>query len=142
MLAPHPAYGWEFATPLFAEGLKLGFGILGRGGSVNALEIGSDQFAILAGDEVQAVAHHMHNAQLDLGLQVDALDRVRKAGEAVHAWNQDVADAAISEFGQHLQPEFGAPGLGNPQPQKLRHAGRAEPQRQVNRLPEPARDRS
>jgi len=87
--APHPTDGWEFVVPFFTERLELRFGIIDGGGPVNALQIGDHYFTILPGNKVQAVAHHVHNAQLDFGLQINALNRIREAGQAIDAGNQD-----------------------------------------------------
>lgn len=56
----------------------------------------------------------MDDAQLDRGLRVDAVYRIRKALQAVHAGNQDVLKATIFQLRQHFQPELCAFIIGQP----------------------------
>ena len=61
----------------------------------------------------------MNDAELDLCLWVDRLDRLRKTLQAINAGDQDVFDTAVLEFGQHAEPELRALALADPQTQQL-----------------------
>lgn len=117
MAFPDHADGRELVVPFLAKSPNLGLGIIDRRRLINALQVGSDFFAIFPGNKVQTVTHHVHDAELDLCFREHRLDRIRKAGEAVHASHQNVADAVVSELGEHLQPELGALALSDPQTQ-------------------------
>jgi hypothetical protein len=54
------------------------------------------------------VTHRVNDAQLDLRLRVDRLERLGKTLEAVDAGDQDVFDAAVLELGQYAKPELRA----------------------------------
>ncbi len=75
--APHHADGRALLIPLLPERLEPSFGLLGLGRTTNAIEIRSDELAIFSGDEIQAVAHHVHDAALELHLCVKGLDCLR-----------------------------------------------------------------
>ena len=55
---------------------------VGGEGVVDQLQIGGHSLLRFPGHEVQAVAHHVDNAELNSGLRVDRLDGVRKAIQA------------------------------------------------------------
>lgn len=114
MPAPHQTDGRELGLPLFAKGIELGFGIIDGCGLIDSFEIGGYHFAVLPGDKVQAVAHHMNDAQLDLRFRKNALNHVREAGQTIDTGDQDVGYTAVAQLGQHLQPKLGALGLGYP----------------------------
>ncbi|MNE31938.1 hypothetical protein D3C80_1255290 [compost metagenome] len=76
----------------------------------------------------------MHDTQLNDGFRVDRFNGLREALEAVHAGDEDVLHATILEFGHHLQPEFGAFGLGDPQTQHFLVTGHVDADSQINRL--------
>lgn len=56
----------------------------------------------------------MDDAQLDMGLRVDAVYRIRKVFQAVHTGNQDVLKTTIFQLHQHIQPECCAFIFGQP----------------------------
>lgn len=114
MPAPHHANGWELGVPFFAEGLELSLGIIDSRGTINPFQVDGHQLAILPGDEVQAVVHHVHEAELDYCPRVNRFNGVRKTGQTVDTGNQDIRHTSIPELGQHLQPLLGALALGNP----------------------------
>ena len=53
-------------------------------------------------------------AKLYGGVGVHRLNGLREAFEAIYAVDDDVLHAPALEFGDHLQPEVGTLGLGNP----------------------------
>lgn len=57
------------------------------------------------------------DTQLDMGLRVDTVYRIREALQAVHAGNQDVPKPAIFKLCQHTQPELCAFIFGHPHAQ-------------------------
>ncbi len=73
---------------------------------INHLQSAGDGFVVLPGHVFQTVTHHMDDAQLDMGLRVDAVYRIREAFQAVHAGNQDTLKTTIFQLRQHTQPEL------------------------------------
>ncbi len=59
----------------------------------------------------------MDDAQLDVGLRVNAVYRIREAFQTVHSGNQDILKATVFQLRQHIQPELCAFIFGQP------HAG-------------------
>lgn len=62
-----------------------------------------------------------------------AAGRVREPAQAIDRRDQDVAHAAVLQFGQHAQPELGAILLADPQARQLLLAGQVDAQGQVHR---------
>ena len=82
----------------------------------------------------QGLFQQSHDAGLNRGLWEHRGDRVRKARQTVDHCDQDVADAPGPQLVHHLEPELGALGLLDPQPQHLLLALAGDPQRQIHRL--------
>lgn len=61
----------------------------------------------------------MHDAQLDAGLRIHRVDGVRETFQAVNAGNEDIVQATILQFCQHIQPELRPFIFGQPHPQQL-----------------------
>ena len=76
--------------PVLVEGRKRGLGGVGVDGAVDGLQGGGHLLAVLVGDEAHAAADLMHDAGLHQGLGEDGLDRLREAGQAVDAADEDV----------------------------------------------------
>ncbi len=75
----------------------------------------------------------MNDACLDDRVGPRGLDRLRKAGQAVDAADQDVADAAALELGENAEPELCALGLLEPDPENFALAGHVDADREVAR---------
>ena len=78
--------------------------------------------------ELEAVTHHVHQAELDIGMRKDRCDGIRKALEAVHADNEDVVHSTVLEFRDHLEPELGTFGLGDPKTEQFLLSTQIDPQ--------------
>jgi hypothetical protein len=76
----------------------------------------------------------VNDAGLHHGLRKHRRDRVGKALEPIDHRNDDVVDAARLELVDHLEPELGAFGLLDPQPQNVLLAVRIERERHVDGL--------
>ena len=76
----------------------------------------------------------MNNAGLHLRLREHRRDRLREALQPVGHGDQHVLDAAVLQFGHHPQPELGALGLLDPQPEDLLGAVRPHAERDMHRL--------
>lgn len=74
-------FGFKFVEPLFSQ--------LGGGRGVNQLEVSRHFPLPFPRYEVQTVAHHVHDAQLNDGFWVNRFNRLREAFEAVHAGDED-----------------------------------------------------
>lgn len=88
-------------------------------GAINLLQISGHFFLQFPGGEVQAVADHVDDAQLNDCFRVDRLEGFREAFQPVDTGDKDVLHAAILELGDHLQPEFGTLGLVDPHAQNF-----------------------
>ena len=60
----------------------------------------------------------MNNAQLDLGVRVNGLDRFRQALETIHAGDEAVFHPTGFQIVEHAEPELGALRLTQPHTQK------------------------
>ena len=74
--------------------------------AVDPLDVGGYLGPALPGDEVQAMAHHVHDAELHARFGEYCRDGVRKPLQPIHASDQDVLHAAVLELRQHLQPKL------------------------------------
>lgn len=83
-------------------------------GAINGLQVSRHRLAQLLTNIIQAVAHHVHRAKLYGSVGVHRLNGLREAFKAIYAGDDDVLHAPVLEFGDHLQPEPGILGLGNP----------------------------
>jgi len=63
---------------------------------VNAAQIGCYLSSLLPGRVVQAVAHHVDNAQLHHGLWKHRFNGLRKAFEPIDAGDEDVLRAPVA----------------------------------------------
>ena len=111
------ADGQVLSIPAVFEFTEHQLGLLCGGGRVDAAQVRRHFFAALPRDVIQAVAHHVHHAQLHHCLWENGLDGVREALEPVDAGDEDVLYTSVAQFGHDLQPELGALGLGQPQAQ-------------------------
>src|SRR3954447_17983651 len=76
----------------------------------------------------------MHHTGLYHCLGKDRGDGVGQPGEAVAAGDQDVAQAAVAQLGEHRVPELRALGLGDPAAQGVRAAVDVDADDQVRDL--------
>lgn len=60
----------------------------------------------------------MHNAQLDVGFLIYRVDGVREAFQSVGTGNEDIVQAMVFEFSQHIKPEFRVLVFGQPHAQQ------------------------
>ncbi len=90
------------------------FSIISAASSVNRLQTTGDRLVVFPGHVFQAATYYMDDAQLDMGLRVDAVYRIRKVFQAVHTGNQDVLKTTIFQLHQHIQPECCAFIFGQP----------------------------
>jgi hypothetical protein len=67
------------------------------------------------------------DAGLHPGVREDDVDRLTEAFQPVDPADEDVADAALLELVEHLQPEFGAFGRLEPEPSTSRSPSRLTP---------------
>jgi len=78
------------------------------------LNLRVDVLAQLPTHVVQAIAHHVHDAQLLGRLGVCHLYILGIPLQAIHAGNEDILNPTVLELGHHLEPELGPLILGNP----------------------------
>src|SRR3954468_14405255 len=138
-LAPGPSptrgNGRVFGAPgAFLESGQGGLSGCRIHGAVDLLQRRRHGFAVLVGDELQAVPEKMNNAGLDRRLREDSRDRLGKALQAIDHGDQHVFDAAVLEFGHDAQPELGPFGLLDPQAQDLLGAIGPNPERDMDSL--------
>lgn len=94
---PAPAYLRVAVVPCTGECFQRLLACFFRGGLIDGFQVAGDGFVVLPGDEPQAVAHHMHDAQLDAGFRIYRVDGVREAFQPV--------DTGVS---QNFAPSFSA----------------------------------
>ena len=70
------------------------------GGEADFLEIRRNGPAVLVRHVFHRVARHARDAQLNLGLGENRVDRLGKPGKAVHRRYQDIADAPVFQLVQ------------------------------------------
>src|SRR5580704_5431617 len=107
---------------------------LGVLGAVDRLDGGQDRLAVLPRHKRQAVADQVHDAGLHDRLRINRGDRLGKALESIHHGDQDVVDTARLELVDHLEPEFGAFALFDPQPEHILLAIGIERERHIDGL--------
>ncbi len=122
------------AIPALAKRLQLALRFLDDGGGIDLFEIGGRRLADLRRDDPERVADHIDDAKLDPGVQLQRLDGIWKARQAVHRGNENVFEPPVLELGQHRQPLLGALGLVQPQTQQLLLAVQIAPQDQMDGL--------
>src|SRR5690625_1665670 len=96
----------------------------GRRGVVDVFQLLSDLFALFPANISEAVAQHVNDAQLDLRLRKNRLNRLRQADKAVDTADQDVRYPAIFQLGKDVQPEARPFVCRGPHPEKFQ-IGRA-----------------
>src|SRR5690554_1139816 len=121
-------------VPSLSEGLQRLFTGPFGGGPIDGAQIPRNGLAVLPADVAQAVADHVHDAQLDERLRVDRRDRLAEAGEAIDAANQDVFQSAVLKLGEHLEPELGPFAVGDPESQQFLLPVEVQSEGEVNRL--------
>src|SRR6478672_6198915 len=119
VLPPQPSNRWVFLAPLGDELVQLLFGTLFGARPVDRLQVRRYRPALFPAHVIQAGPYHMHDAQLDSSLWIDALDCLRKSFQSVHTDNQDILHSTVLEFRQHSEPEFGAFVAARPQTQDV-----------------------
>src|SRR4051794_38956442 len=112
--APHVDHAGVLAAPFGVEVLQGDLGSLDARRGVDRLHRLRDLLAVLIGHKPHRVTDHVHDAGLHDGFGKDAGDGVGEPGEAVAAGDQDVAQAAVAQLGEHGVPELRALGLGDP----------------------------
>lgn len=80
-------------TPLGFECFQIRFGLLQGCCLVDLLQIVGNFLALLPGHVIQAVAHHVDDAELNLGFRKYRFDGLREAFESIDAGDEDVLDA-------------------------------------------------
>jgi len=98
---PPPALAdcWIFLPPYAGfEGRQGGFTVGDVHGAIDGLERRRYSFAILVGDEVEAVTQKMDDAGLDRRRWKDGEDRLRKALQAVDDGDENVLDATVFQL--------------------------------------------
>ena len=61
----------------------------------------------------------MNDTELNLGLWIGGLYGLRKAFQAIDTGNEDILYTAVLKLSQYAEPELGAFGLAQLQPQQL-----------------------
>jgi len=96
---PRLADGQIGTVPFVLELAQPLLGLIGAGRLVNALQIGIHLGAYFPGHIVQAVVHHLHNAQLSGSvMRKDRLDCLGEPHQAVNWGNEDVLHALVLQL--------------------------------------------
>ena len=132
--APQPADSGILLIPVFCEAIKRGLGLLQGSGLVYRPEILGHLLTVLPGDVGQAVTHHVYDAELHLGPGIHRLYGLRKARQTVAAGDEDITNASVLQFGEHVEPEFCPFVLLDPETQEFLVAVEVDAQGQVDRL--------
>lgn len=103
---PGPRDHGILGIPPFRERLQFIHRHLFRGGRIGFLEVGGNSFPVFERHELQGIADHVDDAQLPF-----------RFGE--HRRDQDILQPPVLQFVQNPEPELGAFGLVDPEPQKL-----------------------
>jgi hypothetical protein len=74
------------------------------------------------------------DAKLYRRIGIRGFNCIGESFEVIHAGNEDVLHPRVLEFGDHLQPELGTFGLGDPQAQNLLLPAHIDAQRKIDRL--------
>ena len=106
-------------VPLDGKLVHGDLGLLDGRSLVDGFQVGGHGLTLLPRNIVQAVTHHMHQAELNLGIGKNRLDCFREAFEIIDAGNEDVLNAPILSFGHDLEPELRAFCFGGPHAQDL-----------------------
>jgi len=118
--------------PLGLKLLQVNLGLLNRWGLVDGFQVGCNLFALLPRNVVQAVAHHMDDAELNLGVRKDGLDGFGKTLEPIDTSDEDIFHAPVLQFVYNLQPELGSLGLGGSHAENLLDAFEVDANGQIN----------
>lgn len=92
---PAPAYLRVATVPSAGERFQRLLACFFCGGLVDGFQVAGDGFVVLLGNEPQAVAHHMHDAQLDAGFRIHRVDSVREAFQPVDTGYENIVQAAV-----------------------------------------------
>jgi hypothetical protein len=95
-------------VPLGLKGCQVRFCQMHGRCLIDGFEIFGNLFALLPRDIVQTVTHHMHDAELDLGVWINSLNRLGKTLEAIHAGDEEVFHDTVLQFSDNLEPELGS----------------------------------
>ena len=104
--APQPADRGILLVPMFGKAIQRGLGLLQGRGLVDRPEILGYPITVYPGDVGQAVCHHVDGAELNLGLEVHRLYGLWKATQAVEAGDEDIINAPVLQFGEHVEPKL------------------------------------
>lgn len=74
----------------------------------------------------------MDDGELNSSVRIDGFNGVWKTLQAINASNQDALHATVPPFGNGLQPELGAFGLGNPEAKHFFLACQVDPNGQID----------
>lgn len=135
LTSPHGSDGGKFPAPVtvleFGQCRRRG---LGRSSLVNRSERCGQRFTLFPARQRERITDEVHDAGLNLCLRVDRFDGFRKAAQAIDHGDQNVGQAPVLQLVKNLEPELGALGVLDPQPQHLLAPVRANAQCQVNGL--------
>ena len=99
---PAPAYLWVATVPGSGECFQCLQASFFRGCLIDGFQVAGDGFVVFPGDEPQAVAHHMHDTQLDAGFWIHSVDGVREAFQPVNTGDEDIrSDHGFSALSAH-----------------------------------------
>ena len=101
--APGKADRLVALVPLDLEFAEHEFGLLDGRSGVNSFQVGRHFFLHFPRNEVQAIAHHVHDTKLNSRFRIDRLDRIREAFESVNTGNEDVLHAPVFQLCDPLQ---------------------------------------
>ena len=104
------------------------------GGAVNRFEVGAELFLLFVGNVLHGVADLVDDAPLNDGIGEDGFDGFGKSGETVHAADEDILHAAISDLGKNLHPEFCPLAFTNPDAKHLLDAIHCDAEKNVGAL--------
>jgi hypothetical protein len=65
-------------------------------------EVSGDLLAAFPRNVLQAMAHHVHNAQLNNGLRKDRFNGFRESLQPIDTGDQNVLDTPVPQFGDDL----------------------------------------
>ncbi len=124
----------ESLAPFLVEGFERLPGGVRVDRGVDRLEVFGDLVVLATRDVAQAPSDEVNDAGLHGRLREDRLDCLGEAGQAVHAADQDVLDAALLQIAEYLHPELGALGLLEPHAEHVALAVDPHPEREVASL--------
>ena len=72
---------------------------------IDQLQIFEEFFLILTSDILHGIAYLMYDAQLYVSIEKNALNGIRKAGQAIYAGYKIVFHATVLKVSQNTKPE-------------------------------------